>query len=351
MRLPRQDWSLRHHKQRSAHVLEQRRIASIEHNPTVMIYPEQAPLLTRQGQGSCCTAQSADASGGFGAVYKAIIRCTGQEVAMKCLGHSTRREYEQILDEVALVHRLGRSPWHATFYGAFCTWDRVFIATEFHSGGSLHDYIQKQGGFLHPRVARFYAAELLTAISHAHNLGIVHRDIKPQNILLNKDGHLVVIDPGVGVQLIDRDNGWTDGVCGTDGFMAPEVELGQCYDFRAYYFSWGVTLYIMIVGRLPPRLMRHKGTGCFVEADGPSYYDLKHDTFLGHWERDLLTQVFSPELQNRPTLSQIMKHRYWAGLDWKKIDKKLMRPPMVREPSHPHLRHQLCARLKWVFCC
>ncbi|KAF8892455.1 kinase-like domain-containing protein [Infundibulicybe gibba] len=285
--------------------------------------------------------------GGFGAVYKAVVRRTGQEVAVKCVRHWSEKGYEYILNEVVLTEMLGRSPWYPEFYGAFSTRDKVFVAMELHSGRSLHDYIGSQGGRLHPHVARFYAAELLIAISHAHALGIMHRDIKPENVLLDKAGHLVVIDMGLAVRFGTGDDAWTRGTCGTPGFMAPEVVLGQLYDTRADCFAWGVTLYCMLVGTFPIRLSRD-GAGQPITANKPCYYLISNDAFTGYWERDLLTQVLAHDIRDRPTLSQIKKHPYWIGLDWEKIEQRPGIPPVARGPGCPRLGYRLQSQRQTV---
>ncbi|KAF8892451.1 kinase-like domain-containing protein [Infundibulicybe gibba] len=274
-------------------------------------------------------------AGGFGTVYKAVVRHTKREITVKCVRHWTERGYERILDELALARVLGQSPWYAELYGAFCTWDRVFIAMEFHSGGTLLDYIWNQGGRLHPRAARFYAAELLVAVSHAHALGIMHRDIKPDNILLDKTGHIVIIDMGIAVRFGAGDDAWTAGAY---------VAQGLRYDTRVDCFAWGVTLYYMLTGTVLPYPALADSKGQPIGAGGLSYYDINNDAHIGYWERDLLAQALAHRIQDRPTFSQTKSHPYWVGLDWAKVEQRLANPPPARGVGCPRLERRLRTR-------
>lgn len=96
------------------------------------------------------------------------------------------------------------------------------------------------------KTARFYICELLLALEHLHSLGIIYRDLKPENVMLDKDGHLVLTDFGLSKVAIDAHT-----VCGTLEFTAPEIFEEKMYNRTVDYWSLGVMLYDMITGSPP----------------------------------------------------------------------------------------------------
>ena len=96
---------------------------------------------------------------------------------------------------------------------------------------------------------RFYASEVLLGLEHFHNLGIIYRDLKLENIMLGPDGHIKIGDYGM-----CKDNMWygsrTNTMCGTPGFMAPEILLHQGYDRAVDWWAFGVLIYQMVFSRV-----------------------------------------------------------------------------------------------------
>jgi serine/threonine-protein kinase Psk1 len=96
-------------------------------------------------------------------------------------------------------------------------------------------------------VATFYLAELILALEHLHSLGIVYRDLKPENCLLDSDGHVVLTDFGLSKVAIAEK---TNTVCGTVEYMAPEILMEQHYGKGVDWWSLGILLFEMIVGHV-----------------------------------------------------------------------------------------------------
>lgn len=101
-----------------------------------------------------------------------------------------------------------------------------------------------EGMFSEP-MAIFYAAELVLALEHLHSLGIVYRDLKPENCLLDVDGHVVLTDFGLSKVPVD---GKTNTICGTAEYMAPEILMGLEYDITVDWWSLGILIYDMMTG-------------------------------------------------------------------------------------------------------
>lgn len=143
----------------------------------------------------------------------------------------------QILEQV-------RHPFIVQLYYAFQTREELHMILQYAVGGELFRHMNQEGMFDEP-MASFYAAELVLALSHLHSLGIVYRDLKPENCLLDLDGHILLTDFGLSKVSLD---GRTNTICGTPEFMAPEILAGLQYDYAVDWWSLGVLIYDMLSG-------------------------------------------------------------------------------------------------------
>ena len=140
----------------------------------------------------------------------------------------------------------------------FETKDSLCLVLTIMSGGDLKFHIYKmrnEPGFTEER-AKFYAAEILLGLHHLHSNGIVHRDCKPENILLDDKGHLRISDLGLALQM--SDGKVACGRVGTTGYMAPEVIKNDKYTYSPDFFAMGCIIYEMIDGTRPFYSRREK---------------------------------------------------------------------------------------------
>ena len=125
----------------------------------------------------------------------------------------------------------------------------AFIAMEFVKGRELRDYFEANERFALPEVARLMG-EILAALGHAHALGVVHRDMKPANLIVLDDGHIKIAD--FGIARIEKSELTQAGtVMGTPSYMSPEQFMGQTVDGRSDLFACGVILYQFLTGEKP----------------------------------------------------------------------------------------------------
>ncbi|MBI3823655.1 MAG: protein kinase [Planctomycetes bacterium] len=200
------------------------------------------------------------ATGGMGAVYKAVDRELGRLAALKVLHtHLTENgvALERFRREARNAARLNH-PNIVTLYG--CSWERdldVFcLAFEFVDGVDLGKYIQKRGK-LKPEEARRITIHVAEALGHAFEHGIVHRDVKPSNIMLARSGRRAVAklaDMGLAVRIGEDEFRLTreGSTVGTIDYMAPEqARDSHAIDIRTDIYSLGCTMYHMLAGEAP----------------------------------------------------------------------------------------------------
>ncbi|KAL5284778.1 GRK6 family protein [Megaselia abdita] len=198
--------------------------------------------------------------GGFGEVCACQVRATGKMYACKKLEKKRikkRKGESMVLIEKQILQKIN-SRFVVNLAYAYETKDALCLVLTIMNGGDLKFHIYNMGGdpgFDMIR-ARFYAAEVVCGLEHLHQQGIVYRDCKPENILLDDYGHVRISDLGLAVEIPEGD--MVRGRVGTVGYMAPEVIDNEKYSFSPDWFSFGVLLYEMIDGQAPFRKRKEK---------------------------------------------------------------------------------------------
>ena len=192
-------------------------------------------------------------TGGMAVVYKAKCHRLNRMVAIKILKPELAQDEEirnRFHDESQAVAKLN----HPNIVNVFDVnqSDGVeYIVMELIEGITLKQYMRKRGSSLNWREALHFMSQILQALRHAHSRGIIHRDIKPQNIMVLRDGSVKVADFGIARVASGGHSTLTQEALGSVHYISPEQARGSHIDARSDLYSAGVVLYEMLTGRLP----------------------------------------------------------------------------------------------------
>lgn len=190
--------------------------------------------------------------GGMGKVYKALDKEINEEVAIKFLKPEIAEDksiIERFRNELKLARRIAHKNV-CKMYHLAKEEKTPYITMEYVSGVSLKDFIQKKGR-LPEDEAIDIAQQICRGLSEAHELGVVHRDLKPQNIMIDTKGSVKIMDFGIARSLMAKGVTQTGMIIGTPDYMSPEQAEGMEVDQRSDVYSLGVILYEMVTGEVP----------------------------------------------------------------------------------------------------
>ena len=199
--------------------------------------------------------------GSFGEVYLVKKKTTGQHYAMKVLSkhmiigqNLTKYAYTEKNVQSGLKH-----PFIVRLHCSFQTQAKLFLVLDYCRGGDLGHVLQREKKLSEER-ARIYLAEVLLAIEELHNREIIYRDLKPDNVVLDEEGHALLTDFGLSKEGV-KNSEYTQSFCGSVAYLAPEMLRRSGHGRSVDWYLLGVLLYEMLVG-IPPYFNRNKYACC-----------------------------------------------------------------------------------------
>jgi len=219
---------------------------------------EAAPEGVRRATVADFTLLKVIGKGSFAKVVLVRKKDTGKLYAMKVLNKPAiikRKQVEHTKTERNVLARVDH-PYIVRCRSAFQTEDKLYFVLDYCSGGELFFHLSRLGK-LTVEQARVYAAELALALEHLHGLGVAYRDIKPENMLLDAEGHLKLADFGLAKDGVTRAEAGANSLCGTPEYLAPEVLERKGHGTAVDWWGLGMVLYEMLTG-LPPWYTRDK---------------------------------------------------------------------------------------------
>ncbi|KAH9280557.1 Protein kinase C, brain isozyme [Echinococcus granulosus] len=266
--------------------------------------------------------------GSFGKVILAEHRNTDEVYAIKVLKKDIiiqEDDVECIMVEKRVLALQQKPPFIVQLHSCFQTMDRLFFVMEFINGGDLMYWIQLVGKFKEP-VATFYAAEVAVGLFFLHSHGIVYRDLKLDNILLDHEGHVKLVDFGLckdGIVGTTK----TRTFCGTLNSMAPEVIQRQPYGASVDWWSFGILIYEMLVGQPPFSGEDEEDLFQAILETTPSFPRNLSKEALSVC-RGFLNKDPNSRLGCSPAGSlEIRDHVFFRRINWELIELKAIQPP------------------------
>uniref|UniRef100_G3P8L2 non-specific serine/threonine protein kinase n=1 Tax=Gasterosteus aculeatus aculeatus TaxID=481459 RepID=G3P8L2_GASAC len=265
--------------------------------------------------------------GTFGKVILVREKASGKYYAMKIL----KKEVIIAKDEVAhtltesRVLKNTRHPFLTSLKYSFQTKDRLCFVMEYVNGGELFFHLSRERVFSEERT-RFYGAEIVSALDYLHSAKIVYRDLKLENLMLDKDGHIKITDFGLCKEGI-TDAATMKTFCGTPEYLAPEVLEDNDYGRAVDWWGLGVVTYEMMCGRLPFYNQDHEKLFELILME-----DIKFPRTLSSDAKSLLSGLLIKDPNKRlgggpDDAKEIMRHSFFSGVDWQYVYDKKMVPP------------------------
>eukprot|EP00644_Phytophthora_capsici_P006358 jgi/Phyca11/556721/estExt2_Genewise1Plus.C_PHYCAscaffold_940061 len=269
-------------------------MASIQRNEN----PEEVyEVLERIGEGS------------YGKVYKAVNKANAEVVALKVVPVESedRGEFDELTREIRILERC-ESPFVVHYRGSFSYESQLWIAMEFCAAGSLADlHVLRRRLVLSEAEIAAVCANVALGLAHLHSRGLIHRDIKAGNLLLNGDGVTKLADFGVSAQLTAT-VGKRRTVIGTPFWMAPEVIQEAQYDCKADLWSLGITALELAEGE-PPLAHMHPMRAIFL-IPNRAPPELREPTKYSAEFRDFLAVCLKKDPQERSSAENLLRHPF-----------------------------------------
>lgn len=253
------------------------------------------------------------AKGAYGKVLLAKDKITGEKVVIKKIPQTT--PIRMINNEVKAGKSLGTHDNIAALLQYIDKPDYHFLVFQFVSGADLFNHLERNNFAPHTESdARKIIGQILSALAHIHSRNIAHRDIKLENILIDKSGKVTVIDLGL-CAFIDEGKHCRDW-CGSDNYLAPEIVRRVPYcGYKADVFSTGVVLFALIYGVFPFENLRVNGP---VSPDGSRFLKklnvrFPSDVKVSNSVKDLLAGMLCDDPEQRISLLDVLQHEWVVG--------------------------------------
>ncbi|XP_075870343.1 protein kinase C delta type-like [Nelusetta ayraudi] len=271
--------------------------------------------------------------GSFGKVLLAELKGQGQFFAVKVLKKDVvlmDDDVECTMVEKRVLALAWENPFLTHLYSTFQSKEHLFFVMEYLNGGDLMFHIQDKGRFDINR-ATFYSAEIIVGLQFLHSKGIIYRDLKLDNVMLDKDGHIKIADFGMCKENVFGEARATT-FCGTPDYIAPEILLGQKYSFSVDWWSFGVLVYEMLIGQSPFQGDDEDELFESIRSDTPHY-----PRWITKESKSLIELLFERDPSRRlGVVGDVRAHPFFRTINWSALEKREVNPPFkpkVKSPS------------------
>ena len=260
----------------------------------------------------------------------------GKEYAMKVMDKMHVVEtgcVERVIEEKKILEHV-HHPFMVKLHGAFHTNAQLMLILCYAPGGDMDHHLRAEH-HISPEAALFYLTEIILALGHLHEHDIIFRDLKPANILMQADGHIMLTDFGLAKDVGDNVQHRTKTVCGTPEYLAPEIIKGNDYDGAVDWWTCGIIFYEMLVGRTP--FMAKKNEKRSIRASflkilvAPVEYPSRLNVPVP--ARALIDRLLCRDARERigshNGLRGVQRHFIFRDVDWDAVYRKEIPPPFI----------------------
>jgi len=267
-------------------------------------------------------------TGTFGKVYLVKHKVTGKYYAMKTLKKTEvvrLKQVEHINSEKSILTAI-KHPFIVNLYRSFQDEKYLYMVMEYVIGGELFSHLRRAGRFNND-VTRFFAAEIVLALEYMHSLNIIYRDLKPENLLIDQQGHIKITDFGFAKKVEDRT--WT--LCGTPEYLAPEIIQSKGHGKAVDWWALGILIFEMLAGY--PPFFDENPFGIYEKILGgrisfPSHFDPNAKDLI----RKLLASDRTRRLGNlKGGAMDVKTHKWFKGVDFEALEQRRVPAPIIPE--------------------
>nr|XP_032524558.1 ribosomal protein S6 kinase alpha-4-like [Danaus plexippus plexippus] len=284
-------------------------------------------------------------TGAYGKVFLVRKRCgvdEGKLYAMKVLKKASivqkLKTAEHTRTERQVLEAVRACPFLVTLHYAFQTDAKLHLILDYVAGGELFTHLYQREHF-HENEVRIYIAEIILALEQLHKLGIIYRDIKLENILLDAEGHIVLTDFGLSKEFCGGESR-AYSFCGTIEYMAPEVVRSgsQGHDIAVDWWSVGVLTYELLTGASPFTVEGEKNTQQEItKRIVRCSYPVPND--VSPAVQDFIKKLLVKDPRRRlgggdDDAEELKRHPFFQDLDWEAVSRREVAAPFVPQLSH-----------------
>mmetsp|Transcript_52770 Transcript_52770/g.94976 ORF Transcript_52770/g.94976 Transcript_52770/m.94976 type:complete len:541 (+) Transcript_52770:68-1690(+) len=265
--------------------------------------------------------------GGSGRVIQAYHKPSGQFRAVKVMSKARLFQQEQRLQRVITEKRIMarlRHPFVVSLHWAFQTSTHLFLVLDFCGGGELFFHMLQRGRF-EECDAMFYFCEILLGVEYLHSQQVLYRDLKPENCLLDDDGHIRLTDFGLSKDNLTQSALFTSFV-GTAGYLSPEMVARQGHGYPLDYYCLGCLLYCLLTGSLP----HYEGDYKVMIQKRVKGEPVAFPPWISADAQSLLTGLLQPDPVDRLGSArgaiEVKEHPWLAEVDWNRVYRRQPQP-------------------------